>query len=160
MAEKGYILLHRKIWDNPILVTGERFDHMSAWLWLITHANYTEKSVMIRGSLYKIQRGQVFTSVRKLSEVWGWDKETVGRTLNLFEREEMIYKTRTPNGTLITIRNFNKYQDYRASNENNPYTDPDTEPYMEPDTMPTRLSKDKRRITKEKEKMRGGRVIE
>ena len=160
MADKGYILLHRKIWDNPVLVTGERFDHMSAWLWLITHANYTEKSVMIRGNLYKIQRGQVFTSVRKLADVWGWDKETVCRTLNLLEREEMIYKTRTPNGTLITIRNFLKYQDLKTSSENNPYTESYTDPDTDPDTGPPQLIKDKIKIIKEKEKIRGGRVIE
>lgn len=160
MDDGGYMLLYRKIWNNPILATGERFDRVSAWLWIITHANYTEKAIMIRGSLYKIQRGQLFTSVRKLAQIWGWDKETVGKTLNLFEREEMIYKTRTPNGTLITVRNYDKYQPSRDSGSDKPDTETDTKPDTQSDTVPPQLIKDKRRTNKEKEKTRGGRVIE
>ena len=160
MDDFGYIKLHRKIWENPVLSTGERFDRMSAWIWLITHANYTEKPVMIRGSLYKIQRGQVFTSIRKLSQIWGWDKETVGRTLNLLEREKMITKTRTPNGTLISICNYSKYQDSSSLQTKDPDTDPDTKPDTHPDTVPPQLSKDKRKNKNEKKETRGGRVIE
>ena len=160
MSDAGYIKLYRKLWENPVLITGERFDRLSAWLWMITHANYTEKSVMIRGSLYKIQRGQMFTSIRKLAQTWGWDKETVARTLNQMEREEMIYKTRTPNGTLITIRNYSKYQDSSDSSQVDPDTEPDTQPDTDPYTVPTQLINDKRKNKKEKKETRGGQVIE
>ena len=160
MAEKGFILLHRKFWDNPILNTGERFNHYCAWLWLITHANHTEKTITIRGSVYKIQRGQMFASVRKLAEIWGWNKDTVLQTLNLLEREKMILKTRTQNGTLITILNYRKYQEFHGLLPEDPDTEPDTEPDTDPDTGPPQLNNDRKNDERMKKENSARRVIE
>ena len=46
MAEVGYIKLYRKIWENEYLNAGERFTRVSAWIWILTHANYKDGSFM------------------------------------------------------------------------------------------------------------------
>ena len=165
MPGKGYIHLHRKIWENTFYKSGERFDRRSAWLWLITHANYEKGSFLVKGRICMVQRGQLFTSVRYLAQVWGWDKDTVRRFLTDTEIEKMTTVTRTQNGTLITILNYNKYNSSSDSEREDTDTDTDTEPTPNTDstpyTEPSLLKKNiKKNIEKSKEKTRGGRVIE
>ena len=51
MAEKGYVMIHRKLWDNPLFAPGERFDRRSAWLWILTSSDERYgRSQMVRGT--------------------------------------------------------------------------------------------------------------
>ena len=164
MADIGYFKVHRKIWENPIFSSGERFDRRSAWLYILSHANYTEGSFMVKGRLLHIQRGQLMTSIRYLSNKWHWDKDTVSRFLTDIETEKMITVTRTQNGTLITVRNYNKYQGSGDSDSEDTDTEPDTESPTNPDTgtdvKPPLLKNIKKNIKTSKEITRGGRVLE
>ena len=164
MADIGYFKVHRKIWENPIFSSGERFDRRSAWLYILSHANYTDGSFMVKGRLLHIQRGQLMTSIRYLSNKWHWDKDTVSRFLTDIETEKMITVTRTQNGTLITVRNYNKYQGSGDSDSEDTDTEPDTESPTNPDTgtdvKPPLLKNIKKNIKKSKEITRGGRVLE
>ena len=165
MPGKGYIHVHRKIWENAFFSSSERFDRRSAWLWLITHANYEKGSFLAKGRICYVQRGQLFTSVRYLAKIWGWDKDTVRRFLTDAETEKMITVTRTQSGTLITIVNFNKYNASGNSASEDTDTDADTEPTSNTDSTPyaepSLLKKNiKKNIEKSKKETRGGRVIE
>lgn len=163
MADVGYIKIFRKIWSNSFYCSDERFDRRSAWLYLLTHANYEEGSFMAGGRMRHVQRGQLFTSIRYLARVWGWDKDTVVRFLGDAESEKMITRTRTQNGTLITILNFNKYQgsgDFeKKDGDTEPDTDGDTKPDTDTDTEPPLLKKNIKKNSKKRIK-RGRRVIE
>ena len=108
--DKGYIRLHRKIWDNGFLNAEERFDRMSAWIWILTHANYKDGSFMKNGVLIHVRRGQLFASFVHLAAVWGWDRKTVRRYLGTLETEKMITVTGHQKGHMITVLNYNKYQ--------------------------------------------------
>ena len=165
VAEKGFILLHRKIWENVFFCSGERFDRRSAWIYLITHANHEAKSFMVKGRICHVQRGQMFTSVRYLAQIWGWDKDTVRRFLTDAETEKMITVVRTQNGTLITILNFNKYNSFKERATKNTDTGADTEPTSNTDTAPYAepplLNNVINNVSKKsKKETRGGQVIE
>lgn len=165
MAGKGYIKLHRKIWDNPIFCSGERFDRRSAWIYLLTHANHEDSSFMVKGRIRRVQRGQLFTSIRYLAQVWRWDKTTVSRFLSDTETEKMITVTRTQNGTLITVLNYNKYQGSDENAPQNTDTESDTESMPNADTLPpseSTLLKNVRKnvLRNQKKKTAGGQVIE
>ncbi len=157
MADKGYIKIHRKIWDNPIFASGERFDRRSAWLYLISHANYADGEFMSGGRLRHVQRGQLFTSVRYLARLWGWDKNTVSRYLSDIEVAKMITVTRTQGGTLITVVNYSKYQDSVDSSQKNRDTYADTN---SPKDSPTHADADspllKKNIKKNLKKSKEG----
>ena len=164
MADIGYIKLYRKIWENQILSTNERFDRMSAWLWLLTHANYKDGSFMKDGRLQHVKRGQLFTSVRYLALVWGWDRKTVMRFLGAMEIEKMITVTGLQKGTLITVRNYSKYQasdDYDSGEGTTEGTTEGTADSTSRGTTEGTTTKEvKKNIKKEKKETRGGRVIE
>ena len=65
---KGWISLHRKIFDNPILTTSKRYSRLEAWIWLLSRANYTDGKCVIGSTLYKIKKGQMITSQLKLQK--------------------------------------------------------------------------------------------
>ena len=165
VAEKGYVMIHRKIWDNVLFCSGERFDRRSAWIYLIMHANHVEGSFMVKGRIFHVQRGQLFTSIRYLAQIWGWDKTTVSRFLSDIETENMITVTRTQNGTLITLLNYNKYQASGVRNSKTTDTESDTESVSDSDTQPpsesTLLKNVRKNVLKnQKKETHGGRVIE
>ena len=164
MSDVGYIKLYRKIWDNRVLSTGERFDRMSAWLWLLTRANYKEGSFMKCGQLMHVKRGQLITSIRYLAMTWGWDRKTVMRFLGAMETEKMITCTGLQRGTLITILNYSKYQASEDSSSEKETTEGTTEGTANSTSERTAegatTKEVKKNIKKSKKETRGRRVIE
>lgn len=66
----GWIKLHRKLQDCWIWQENEPFDKRSAWVDLLLSANHSDKKILFNGELIIVKRGQVLTSIRKLSAKW------------------------------------------------------------------------------------------
>lgn len=108
---KGYVLLHRDIWNcEQIWDTPEPFDRRSAWIDLIMMANHAEKNLCFGKTEKKIERGQLHTSLPKLAERWHWPKKKVRHYLGLLSGLEMIHTEGHANGTTITIVKYGVYQ--------------------------------------------------
>lgn len=106
---KGYIKLFRQIQDCWIWDTG-KFDKRSAWIDLLMLANHGDKKIVFNGKYITIRVGQYLTSIRKLSERWGWSVSTVSTFLSLLEEDLMIKKESDNHRTLITIINYEVFQ--------------------------------------------------
>ncbi len=110
MAEKGWISIYRKIRESWVWKE-KKFDKTHAWIDLLLSASHKDKKIFFDGNLYEIDRGSFITSIRKLCEHWGWSNTKVKKFLNLLQNDEMItYKSDTKK-TIITIVNYNVYQD-------------------------------------------------
>lgn len=103
----GWVKIHRKIRDNWIW---DKPEYLKAWLDLIFKANYEDKRVLFDGEVNNLKRGQFITSIRKLSDEWGWSKDRVLNFLRLLEKDEMIHRESNRKRTLITIENYSFYQ--------------------------------------------------
>lgn len=110
MTEKGWITLHRKIEDNWIWNDKEPFDKRSAWIDLILKANHKNKKLVYNGKLIEVERGSRITSIKKLSEEWGWSRKKVKNFLELLQSDNMIVYSSTSKNTTYTIVNYNDYQ--------------------------------------------------
>lgn len=108
MAE-GWIKLHRQLQDCPIWFS-ERFSKGQAWVDLLMMANHSSKKILFNGQMITVQRGQMITSMVKLSEKWKWDRKTVLSFLKLLESEEMISRISDNSKTIITIENYDFFQ--------------------------------------------------
>ena len=106
---KGYIKLFRQIQDCWIWDSG-KFDKRSAWIDLLMLANHADKKIVFNGKYITIRVGQYLTSIRKLSERWGWSVSTVSTFLSLLEDDLMIKKESDNHRTLITIINYEVFQ--------------------------------------------------
>lgn len=112
MQQQGWVSIHRSVLDN--FVWRDRpFNMGAAWIDLILMANHEEKKMPLDGHLFIIKRGQTFTSVRSLADRWGWSKVKVSRFLTLLEEDEMVKLERSKNGTLLTLVNYDNFQDCR-----------------------------------------------
>lgn len=109
---KGWVSIHRSIYDNWIWNDDEEFDKRSAWIDLLLMVNHEDKKVLIDGNLELVKRGQRITSIRKLCNRWKWSRTKVNNFLKLLEKDNMIYLKIEPHKkTIITIVNYNLYQD-------------------------------------------------
>ena len=106
----GWIKLHRKLQDCWIWQENEPFDKRSAWVDLLLSANHSDKKILFNGELIIVKRGQVLTSIRKLSAKWSWSVNRVYRYLRLLESDNMLIKESDNDKTLLTIVNYEVYQ--------------------------------------------------
>lgn len=117
----GWVKIHRKIRDNWIW---DKPEYLKAWLDLIFKANYEDKRVLFDGEVNNLKRGQFITSIRKLSDEWGWSKDRVLNFLRLLEKDEMIHRESNRKRTLITIENYSFYQ---VCQDTDSYSNQDTD---------------------------------
>ena len=116
----GWIKLYRQLQDCWIWLDKEPFDKRSAWVDLLLTANHSDKKILFNGELITIKRGQILTSVRKLSAKWKWSVNKVYRFLKLLESDEMLQKESDKDRTLLTIVNYSIFQccEYTNGNSN------------------------------------------
>jgi len=76
---RGWIKLHRKIFDHPFYRERRIFSHLEAWLDLLLLANHADHKFLLGNQMIEAQRGEVVTSELKLMERWRWSKAKVRR---------------------------------------------------------------------------------
>lgn len=133
----GWICLHRKLIDSLIWNSNEPFDKRSAWADLLMMANFCDTSMIFDGHNVVVKRGQILTSVRKLSERWRWNKDRTLRYLRLLEECGMIDRESNAKRTLITIVKYDDYQnvcDTDTDTKRDTHTDTDTDTDQDTDT--------------------------
>lgn len=108
---EGWIKTYRKLQECWLWKINEPFDKRSAWVDLLLSANHADKKIFFNGKLITIERGQVLTSIRKLSEKWMWSYDKTLRYLKLLESDGMLKKESDKSRTLVTIVNYEVYQD-------------------------------------------------
>lgn len=122
----GWIKLHRKIDDSEISIKPPHVREI--FLWLLRRANHHDN--------YICKRGQCIRSIKDIQEGLKWyagyrksmySKSHCEYALNTLRNMAMIETAKTTRGLLITICNFDIYQD-----------NSDSEPNNEIDTTPTR----------------------
>lgn len=119
--QQGWITLHRKIFDN-FLWEDRPFSKGQAWIDLILLANHEDKTTIFNGNVVEIKRGQKMTSLRKLSDRWGWSITKTKKFLEVLQSEKMLtYKSNSKN-TVYSIVNYNDYQDFKKYKSNTEVT--------------------------------------
>lgn len=113
LADGGWIKLHRKIIDNWIWEDPEK---LKAWLDILLMVNHEDKQLPFNGKVITIKPGQRLTSIQKLADRWGWNRKRVVRFLGLLEGAAMCTTERTPNGTTLTVVNWEFYQNRGTTN--------------------------------------------
>ena len=125
-AEKGWIKLYRDIlghwvYEDPLA--------LKVWVTLLCMANHESRKILLNNETLDIRRGQLWTSIRKLSIVTGMTRKTVEIKLKLLQSDGMIFvDAKRGLGTLISVRNYGDYQDFS-------HGDGDTQGYTQGDTQ-------------------------
>lgn len=104
----GFIALHREAFSHPLLKDADRF---RAWFWLVAHAAWKPTKHDARGHTIAVDRGQICAGREYLAKEWGWSPSAVERFLKRLETEQMIERQAGQMKTVITICNYDKYQE-------------------------------------------------
>ena len=114
MMAAGWVKLDRQI-QTSWLWEEKPFSYGQAWIDLILTANHRAEKLFLDGDLITVERGDKVTSLRRLSDRWGWSVSKVSRFLDLLEQDGMIVQKRDTKKTVLTLVNYGKYQGQRDS---------------------------------------------
>lgn len=82
------------------------------WHWLLHAAHYDESKIIWKGEQRVLPAGSVIFGIKELAVKWDCSQTTIRRWINYLESSERISCERCQRGTLVTIRNWDKYQSY------------------------------------------------
>ena len=105
---EGWIKLHRKTLDNPIITKDS--DYLAVWVYLLLNTTYKEYDVLFKGKRITLKKGQLLTGRKSISEKLKIDENKVQRILKTLENEQQIEQQSSNKNRLITIVSWDKYQ--------------------------------------------------
>lgn len=120
-----YVKLYRKSLENELFLEIP-YDRWHAFEFLVLKARRFPTVKILKGKQVKLNTGQLIYGEGKLAEKWGWSRGKVRRFLDLLEELEMIRRSGTPYGTLITIENYTIYQGSQPLDDTPDSTSSDT----------------------------------
>ena len=113
---QGYIALHRRILDNPILTKSRTYSRFEAFIYMLLRANHKENKVVIGNQMVLVKRGSFVTSQKKLQIVFNWGSSKLKAFLLLLENDKMIDIKTNNLATMITVIKWDAYQGLQKSN--------------------------------------------
>lgn len=122
----GWIKLHRKLLDNPIIMKDS--DHLAVWMYLLLNATHAEYPALFRGEKIMLMPGQLITGRKSIAASLSINESKVRRVLDCFENDQQISRQKSNKNSLISIVNWDKYQCFDQQNDqqvtnNRPTTD-------------------------------------
>lgn len=128
----GWIKVYRDLQEHWL---SQDFEKLGWWVDLLLSATHKDTKILVKGKLIELKKGQITTSLSFLAERWGRSKETVLNFLRLLESDGMIDRKADRTKTLITICNYDSYQEVE---QQTPTANP-TDDRPETDQSPTEI---------------------
>jgi hypothetical protein len=107
VSGSGWIKLHRKMLENPII---QRPNYLALWVVLLLKANHKEHKMIWNNNIMVVKEGQLITGRSVLAKETGLSQTTVERILDFLEKDHQIGQQKTTKFRLITIVNWKSYQ--------------------------------------------------
>ena len=120
--DNGWIKSYRSKWTHPVF---RNLLEAAMWGWLCETALWEKRKVRHNGLLVELDRGQLITTINFMSKGFGIGQQVTRTFLENLENEGMINKHTNKHGTIITICNYNKYQEFENTankQDNKPLT--------------------------------------
>lgn len=113
----GWIKLYRQVLDNPIVCRDS--DYFTVWCYLLLAAAHQDQPVLFGGKKIILKPGQLITGRVKIAEQFHIQESKVQRILKALEDEGQITQETSSRNRLITIVEWERYQDgERQQNDN------------------------------------------
>lgn len=112
---QGWVKLHRKILDNPIICKDS--EYFSVWCYLILNATHAEYDVEFKNERITLKSGQLITGRKSISEKFNISDSKVQRILKKLEIEQQIEQQTSTKNRLISIVNWDQYQKSEQQDE-------------------------------------------
>lgn len=118
--ENGWVKLHRKILENPIV---RKPNYLALWVVLLLKANHKDNKMIWNNDILIIKEGQLLTGRKELSKETGIPEGTLEGILTAMEKNQhLIQQQKTTKYRIITILNWKNYQHSDNTSDNKPTT--------------------------------------
>lgn len=114
MTDNGWVKIHRKMLENPAVMKDP--DHLAVWVWLLANVTHKDKKVDFAGQIIGLKPGQLTCGRQQIAEGSKVNEWKVERIIKLFKSEQQIAQQTTNKCRLITINNWNEYQENAQQN--------------------------------------------
>ena len=114
MTENGWIKVYRSLIDNPKRIRSSR---LALWIYILLSVNYAPGKTFLCGKEITLNPGQGVFSTPDLARKLCEPVSVIRRSLEWFESEQQIEQRKTNQGTVITVLNWDKYQQSEQPSE-------------------------------------------
>lgn len=111
----GWVKIHRKMLENPVVCKDN--DHLAIWIYLLVNATHKEIPAMFQGRKITLKPGQLVTGRKSIAEHLSVSESKVHRVLLAFENDQQIEQQTSNKNRIISILNWDKYQNTEQQNE-------------------------------------------
>ena len=116
----GWIKIYRDLQDHWL---AQDMEKLGRWTSLLLMAAHETKKVLVGNQLIELKRGQIIASNSFLAERWHTSERTVLRFLDLLESDSMLHRCTHRKVTIITICNYDSYQERSKGKRTDDCTD-------------------------------------
>lgn len=107
----NFIPVGRTLFEHPFWIEERVYSKFEAWIYLLKEARFEDTKLLDGNKIVKVNRGQIYASVRFISNALKWPTKRTLNFLKLLENEKMIKRetVKETGQSLITICNYDKY---------------------------------------------------
>lgn len=145
----GFTRSYRDKWVNPVF---RNLLEAGIWAWMCDAAAWKKTRVRHNGVLVDLERGQLITTIRFISSGFGIGEQVTRTFLENIEKDGMVNTLTNTRGTIITICNYDKYQQ-SLDESNTPDNEQLTNSQQTANTNKKELNKDKEGKESKKESL-------
>lgn len=113
-SKRGYVKFYRSLFQKGF---SRKPNYLAVWMYILLKANHDDNEFLFNNKTITVKRGQCLTSQKKIADYFGISIKSVHDILKYFKNENQIEKRTTNVFTLITITNYDEYQQYENQNE-------------------------------------------
>lgn len=103
----GFTISYRDKWEHPVF---RNLLEAGIWAWMCDTAAWKDTKVRFNGELVSLKRGQLVTSVRFIAKGFSTTEQLTRTFIKNLENDGMANTQTTHRGTIITICNYDRYQ--------------------------------------------------
>lgn len=117
---EGWIKVYRGICDSPVFTDA---DALRLWIYILCNAAHREHDTLYCGKIVHLEKGQFITGRKVLAQKFRTSESKIYRTLQLLQSLGNVNITSNNKFSLVTVVNWEKYQDNFESPNNKRTTD-------------------------------------
>lgn len=107
----NFIPISRRLFRHQLWNEERQFSRFEAWIYLLKEARFENTKLYDRNKVVEVKRGQIYASVRFLSQAFGWSTKKTLNFIKLLQADGMVSKeiVAETGQMRLTICNYERY---------------------------------------------------
>lgn len=111
MTDKGWIKIHRKLYDNPYASDPH---WVALWCYFLCKASRGGKEVLWKGKRYTLKPGQFTAGRKQMAKETGINESKIYRLISCYKSEQQIEQLTSASTSLFTVLGWDQYQEVNS----------------------------------------------